>query len=339
MKLDSAQHWQLFGYDMRHLGRYWMAAWRDLLFSHDSPIRHRLDEVVTLRSAAGTRSYQAGKACSSVLESECTAVLVPDDLVLSKTISIPIQAESELSSLLDLEVRSSSPFAAQDTRWGWSVVTRSDATIEVVLAIVSASAVMTFLGREYDSHDTQAQEVWVELSDVMVVLQGFGEGLRERRYQKRLQHSAGLFAVIAILLLSMAAVSALYKTAELDRVERLSATTAAAARQASDFRGLLTVANETIGAANDVVANYPNPHIEIARLTALLDDDVYISSLSVDGRQMEMRGRALDAAKVLELLTNEPAYASVAAPGPTVRLSDGFEQFHLKILIDSEALP
>lgn len=35
--LDKSQNWELFGYDMRHLGAYWLAAWRDLLWAPDSP--------------------------------------------------------------------------------------------------------------------------------------------------------------------------------------------------------------------------------------------------------------------------------------------------------------
>ena len=30
--LESGQNWELFGYDMRNLGRHWVEAWRDLLW-------------------------------------------------------------------------------------------------------------------------------------------------------------------------------------------------------------------------------------------------------------------------------------------------------------------
>ncbi|MEM6579962.1 MAG: hypothetical protein AAF699_01745 [Pseudomonadota bacterium] len=338
MKLDNTNTWELFGFDVRHLGRYWMAAWRDLLWSYDSPIRHRLDEVVTLRSAQGSSNFQAGEVCTTAGDSDCTAVLIPDELVLNKRISVPVQAESELNSLLDLEVRSSSPFAASDTRWGWSVLTRTESSIEIALAIVSASAVMTFLGREHDSHNSRAQEVWVEIEGVMVVLQGFGEGLRESRYKKRLQHGGLLVAAIALLLLAMVGVAALFKSAELDRIERLTSATSTAAKQASEFRGILTVANETISAANEVVSAFPNPHLEIARLTQLLDDDAYITSIAINGPEMSLRGRAMNAAEVMSELTDQPAYVSIKAQGPIVRMRDGWEQFNLNISIDAEVL-
>ena len=63
--LEKGQNWELFGYDVRRLGRYWIAAWRDLLWAHDSPVRHRLDEVVTVHGA-GRASRQGGGIIAAV---------------------------------------------------------------------------------------------------------------------------------------------------------------------------------------------------------------------------------------------------------------------------------
>ena len=332
--LEKGQNWELFGYDMRHLGRYWAAAWRDMLWAHDSPVRRRLDEVVTVRSGEETACYQSGTACHSIpTDAGCAAVLVPDALVLSRQILVPLQAESELDSLLELEVRASSPFTAEDTRWGWSVLARDEANIRVALAIVSASATMAFLGREYDKHDSQAQEVWAEVSGVMVVLQGFGEGVREQRYRKRLLQAAGLLALIAVLLAAMAGVAALYKGVELQRLEQLSAATQREAAEASRLRTVLATANETIAAANEVIARYPNPHAELARLTRLLGDETSVSSFAMAGPEIRLRGRAADAALVMQELTDEPAYQRVQAPQAISRLANGQEQFSLNIQV------
>ena len=90
----------------------------------------------------------------------------------------------------------------------------------------------------------------------------------------------------------------------------------------------------TINAANEVVAKYPNPHVEIARLTRLLDDDVSIVSFSMNGAELRLRGRAANAASVMEQMTSEPRYAEVTAPQATVRLGDsGQEQFYLNIRV------
>ena len=228
-------------------------------------------------------------------------------------------------------MKSSSPFSVADTRWGWGVISRDTASIRIALGIVSASAAMTFLGREHDSHDSLAQEVWLESDGAMIVVQGFGEGLRERRYRKRLLQCASLIAAIAVLTLTMAGVAALFKGAELQRLEQISATTMREAAEASRFKTLLAVANETIAAANEVVARYPNPHAEIARLTRVLSDDASISSFAMAGEEIRLRGRAGDAALVMQQLTDEPGYLQVLAPQAISRVAGGQEQFYLNI--------
>ena len=329
--LEKGQNWELFGYDMRHLGGYWSAAWRDLLWAHDSPVRVRLDEPVAVQAAGGTSWYQGGAPCAGAAGSGCSAVLLPDELVLCKQILVPLQAEAELDSLLELEVKASSPFSGADTRWGWGVVAREESGLQVALAIVSASATQAFLSREYPTLSSTDREVWADVAGVMVVVQGFGEGLRERRYRRRLLQCAGLLAAIALLLLAMAGAAAAFKGAELQRLEQAFAAATDKAAEASRLKALLALANETIGAANQVVALYPNPHAELARLTRLLGDDTSISSFAMAGPDIRLRGKAADAAAVMQLLTDEPGYRDVLAPQAITRVPDGQEQFYLNL--------
>jgi hypothetical protein len=334
--LEKGQNWELFGYDMRHLGGYWSAAWRDLLWAHDSPVRVRLDEPVAVQAAGGTTWYQGGAPTAGAASSGCSAVLLPDELVLSKQIRVPLQAEGELDTLLGLEVKASSPFSGADTRWGWSVVARKESALRVALVIVSASATQAFLSREYPSRDSSDQEIWAGVAGVMVVVQGFGEGLRERRYRRRLLQCAGLLAAIALLLLAMAGAAAAFKGAELQRLEQAFAAATDKAAEASRLKALLAVANETIGAANQVVALYPNPHAELARLTRLLGDDTSISSFAMAGPDIRLRGKAGNAAQVMQLLTDEPGYRDVVAPQAISRVADGQEQFYLNFRAGDE---
>lgn len=332
--LETGQNWELFGFDMRHLGKFWGAAWRDLLWAYDSPVRKRLDEVVSVQGQDGTACYQAGAVCPDSSTPTCMARLLPEDLVLWKKIRVPASAEAELAAVLALEVNASSPFTARDTRWGWSMLARDEASLQLVLVIVSASAVMAYLGRKYDSHDPQAQEVWVESEGQMVVVEGFGEGRRKERYRKRLLRCALMLGGVALLLLAMVGAAAALKSVELHRLEALSADTLRDAAEASRLKSMVASATETINAANEVVAKYPNPHVEIARLTRLLDDDVSIVSFSMNGAELRLRGRAANAASVMEQMISEPRYAEVTAPQATVRLGDsGQEQFYLNIRV------
>ena len=129
---ESGQNWELFGYDMRNLGKHLRAAWRDLLWTYDSPVRAHLDEPVMLHSLSGSACYQAGEPIGDT-KTDCRAVLLPDELVLSRSLRLPVAVEADLESVLALEVNSNSPFAAADTGFGWTLVARDEQYLHLVL--------------------------------------------------------------------------------------------------------------------------------------------------------------------------------------------------------------
>jgi general secretion pathway protein L len=333
--LEAGQNWELFGYDMRQLGGHWLAAWRSLVWDDDSPLRKHLDEVVCLRGDGDPVLYQSGKV-SAQASFECEAVLLPDALALSKPLRLPAAAEGDLDAVLALEVNANSPFSADDTAYGWHLVTRDESLLQLVLVIVSKSTVMAYLGRQYDIHDAHAREIWAAAGGAKVVLRGFGEHKREARYRKRLRRCGAMLAVSAVFILLLAGVAAGVGRAELLQVEALADSARSDAAQASRRRASLALANETIGAANRIIGLYPNPHYEIARLTQLLGDDAHIVQFAMSGREIRLRGRAADAASVMQKLTDEPGYAEVTAPQAIVKVGNtGLEQFSLNINVNA----
>jgi len=208
----------------------------------------------------------------------------------------------------------------------------------VDLLIASRSAVMAWLGKTQDIHDPQAREVWGDGGSGMVVLGGFGESRRESRYRKRLIRAGVMGGVAAGLVLLIAGVAAGAKQVELGRMEALAETTGRAAGRAAELRASLAEANRQIQAARDIVASYPNPHVEIARLTRLLDDDAYAAHMAVRGDVIRLRGRATDAAAVMQRLSSQPEYSEVTAPQAIVRVGNtGLEQFYLDIRLADPA--
>ena len=329
--LESGQSWELFGYDMRNVGRHWVAAWRDLLWGYDSPVRRHLDEAVSLRREEGTACYQGGKP-SPFAAAECSAILLPEDLVLSKALCVPAAVEADLGAVLALEVNANSPFSADDTAYGWHITERDESQLQVLLVIVSMSSAMAYLGRQFDVHNPHLQEVWVEADGEMVMVRGFGEELRTMRYRKRLIRVTIMLGVIAVLLLSIVAVATSLKGAELQRVQTMAATTQGESADASRMRSSLVLANETIAAVNQIAMNYPNPQFEIARLTQLLEDSVSVEHFSMHGLEINLRGRAADAASVMQRLTDQPDYAEVTAPRAITRVhGTPLEQFYLSM--------
>jgi general secretion pathway protein L len=337
--IESGQNWELFGYDMRNLGRHWVDAWRDLLFAYDSPVRRHLDDNVCLRSEGGDACYQAGKLSDGAVTG-FTAFLVPEDIVLSKTLHLPAGVEVDLSAALALEVNAYSPFSVDDTSYGWRITHRDASQIHVLLVILSKSSTMAYLGRQFGVHDSRQQEVWVQLGGEIVVAQGFGEKAREQNYRKRLLRVAAMSVGTVLLALLIVGVATGFKALELQRVQVMAATAERESAAASRLRSSLGLANEMIAEVNKVIAKYPNPHVEIGRLTHLLKDGESVENFDMNGLEIDLRGRAADAASVMQRLTDQSDYAEVSAPRAFMRVKGTqVEQFYLKIRLRERGLP
>ena len=337
--MDKGQQWELFGYDVRHLGKHWLAAWRGLIWLPDSPVRQRFDEVVCLHHDTDSTLYQAGEPTGSA-PFDCEALLLPDELVLSRSLSFPLAVEGDLEAALSLELSANSPFSVDDTASGWRIVDRDSSQLRVVLVVVSRSAVMAWMGTRYDLHDPGAREVWADVDGSKVVVRGFGESRRESRYKRRLLRSTLVLALGAGLLLLMAAVAAGTKRAELAQLESLAASTQREAAEPSRMRARVALASETVSAAQALIAAHPNPHYEIARLTKLLSDAAHVVQFSMKGREIRLRGRAEDAAAVMQILTGEADYVEVTAPAAIIKVANsGLEQFSLNLTLEEAGAP
>lgn len=328
--LDQSRQWYLFGYDMRRIGHHWQVAWAEFLWGDRSPVRARLDEVVQVEGGGVQGNFHAG---SPVVAGEptCAAIVLPETLVLFKTLALPLAAEDELESVMRLEVMANSPFPAGDTAAGWSLSERGEKNLRVELAIASRSAAMRLLGREYDVHDVHEREVWALAGGRPIVLRGFGEGARLARYQRRLLRIALLLGGSLLLVLLILALATGGKYLRLQQYEALAARVESEAVEVTRQRQSLSVANQTILAVNEVLREYPDPHKELARLTALLGDEAYVAQFTQRGRELRLRGRAEDAAGVVQSLTREAAYEEVADQGITAVGSTGIEQFNVNI--------
>lgn len=341
---SSASQWMLFGYDMRRIGRHWMGAWQDLLYSNDSPLRRRFDEPVWLvdgTHGAESTVYQGGAVVGGDMPVDgphCEALLVPEELVLSRQLTIPLAAESELASVIDLEAAANSPFPGDDTVVGWQEQSRDASDIRISLVIASRLALSAWLAQRSEKGDAPttesgaAPELWAQAHGAMVTLRGFGEERRTKAYRSRLLRCLAIAFSVLLLLLLVASLFAFQQGAALERGKEQLAAMEQQSRKATAARTALAEANALITAANAVVEEFPNPHVELARLTQLLGDDAFIVNFSMRGRTLRIRGRATDAAGVMQTLAEQPAFSSVTAPQAITALGNtGVQQFYLDI--------
>ena len=338
--LEINQSWNLFGYDLRRIPLYFRSGWRDFLWGNESPVLGAIDEVVEVRQETGEALYyRAGSAVVVSADVEAVlsqAVLLPDRLVLVKTLRVPEAAEADLESVVRLEVNASSPFPASDTCYGWAIGKRWEKDLDVQLVITSRSAVMTFIAALMDSHDATACEVWGRAEGSMVLLSGFGEAGRQQRNQRRLIRMAATLAYCLALVVALFAWGAGAKYLELQKVQAIQVQAEQQASEAVKLRAGLASAKANMATINELLAEYPDPHSELNTLAAILGDDTWIAAAEIKGMQIKIEGESEDAAAVMQLLLDDPAYARVVAPVAIRKVRSGMEYFVLNITLAAQ---
>ena len=338
--LETSQPWNLFGFDLRRGPHYFLAGWRDFLWGDDSPVLNAVDEVVKVHQEKGdVRYYQAGKLVAEPATTagvKAEAIVLPERLVLAKTLQVPIAAEADLDSMLVLEVKSSSPFPENDTCYGWAILERGDSNLDVQLVISSQSAVMAFIASRLDCHDIRAYEVWAEVAGRMVLVSGFGEAQRQQRNRRRMGRMAITMTYCLLVVLAAFALGAGAKYLELQKVRALHAEVRDSAGDAVELRTSLASSKELVDAFNAMLLEYPPPHPELKRLAAILADDTWLTSAEVRGENIKIAGESSDAAAVMQQLLDHPAYIRVVAPVAIKKVRSGMENFVLNLTLAPE---
>jgi general secretion pathway protein L len=339
--LDSSQPWNLFGLDLRQVGYYFRAGWREFLWDAGSPVLAAVDEVVCVRQAGEQdRYYCAGQPVGRPANSAslaCTAILLPDELVLVRHLEIPRAAEPEIDAVMAMEINSSSPFTDDDTSAGWTIQARGETHLDVALVISSRSAVMAHVARHYDSHDVHEFEIWADIAPpgatapAFFVLPDFGEVPRHRRNAGRMRRLAMTAAYCVVALVVMAALATGTKYLELQREQAFYAQAERESADVMRVREQVALSKSVISQAQALTDSLHSPRAELRRLTQVLGNETWLSTAEIKGRKIKIEGESGNAAAVMQQLLENPDYASVEAPIAFKKVRSGMERFVLNL--------
>lgn len=336
----TSHQWILFGYDLRRLSALWSASWREVFWNPDAPLRQWLDEPVWVRepwvdASLTPETYRLGQQTQSH-KTTANAQLLPKDMVLVAWLNIPEQAEAHLASVIALEVRARSPFSDDDVRFGWRVVSRADGVVRVCLILVSRSATQAYLQHYLTADDLATTEVWAQVDDFYVVLEGFGEQRRHSRYTQQLKRLGLLCGGILLLSLILMVVPVGLRAIQLAHYEQDLVTARTRSVAAVQLRDQLVKNNERAQEVTQLLQSSSNPYQELLTLTYLLNDSVWLISLELKGNKLRIDGMADNAAELMQLLSAQPQYSDVRAPSATRRdPRSGQERFVFDITLAS----
>ncbi len=322
----GSHNWQLFGYDLRGLAGLWRAGWGELFWGQDSRLRRLLDEPVRV-NFPDSEPVPAHGASAQVL---------PDDLVLARWLKLPEAVEADLLSVLALEVRANSPFPEDDTCYGWRIGARANKQLHICLVIVSRSAVLSYLRERLGELGAEHTEVWAQVDEQLLVIEGFGEARRYQRYRRRLRR-LGFYTVYGLLLmLAILSAPMAVRYAQLQAYESLYEETRREAGEAIRLRSQLTASEQRLNDIKAELAASGQPYRELVRLTSLLGDDAWLSQFELRGDRLRIQGEANNAAALMQELSTRGWYTDVRASSAIRRQRSGAESFALEMTASAE---
>ena len=269
------------------------------------------------------------------------AVLIPQSMVLLRTLDLPDLRDADLQSTLALEVESVSPFAQEDSVWSFSTASREEGGLHVGLVICARSMVNRHLETQFPHLDGSSVEMWVENSvgRGYLALPGFGGGRRDKARNAWRWASASLVFMTIVLMVGIAVTpSAQLYFRALQANEALSNL-----RQSVSP---IIAQRESMARASDLLSSLsrfvgkPVSTLQVVSLvTQALPDDTFLSSLKISGLKVTMSGQSSNAATLMKQLGATAGFKDVRAPTAAVKpLGAAKEIFSIEFSLSPEQL-
>lgn len=297
-------------------------------------------QVVLLHADGGQSFWCGGVAHTEPvgrLKASFTALELPDDYVLRRTVALPRIASGDLENAIALQARSMSPFPADDLVWGHVARANAGGGISVELVIASRKQVLQYVASQAPRLGAIADyEMWVRAaSGLPVVLRGFGEEARRAHGQRFRRAGYALLALIALLLLAAAVTPTLQLRMRAMQASAAHQTLAQRVAPQVQQREAMMKSIEKLNALSESVADRLEPLRVLDMLTKVLPDDTAVQSFKLQGRKVTLAGITGNASSLMQLLGEQPGLRDVKAPSPATRLGASTkESFVIDFMLD-----
>jgi general secretion pathway protein L len=259
------------------------------------------------------------------------ALVLPPDLVLTRSLRLPHLADAEIEAALQLELQAESPFPVEALDWGWRLDRVDDSGLAVTLA---------FAARDHVEAEVRARrgtlpdhfEIWADAGGP-VVLRGRGEQPRLRRVQARRRRILLLVLLNGVLLGILSAAPYWQLRARTIDAQRQLELLQNASRVPLEARAALVEADTRAAAIAEWRRGQADMPALLHKLTLLLPDNAYLNRFDAEGRRVRITGSAADGAGLMDSLRADPGIGELRALSPIVRGRDGLDNFYLEFQI------
>ena len=342
---NSPSDGRFLGVPWMWLARYCVDGWsllRDgpLLLWLASPLAGILHngqgKPINWTAGCGDPRPLTGKA---PLRAQFQALALPEELYLSRVLALPAMAPTDREMAIALQVQASSPFHHDDLVWGYASAPHLPADegemhgVHIVLA--SRQQIQSYVQGLSLPPEAGPFELWAFAGegDQPVVFRGFGEFVRQRGVARVRRVHLSLL-VLALVLVGAVAASPLVRLrmVAIDAI-RQSDELAGRTRSLVQQREALTQTSQRLEVVRRLGQEHLAPLEVMSMLTRALPDDTSLISVRIEGHKIALAGQTVDAAAVMQLLSNQPGIRDVRAPSPATRpLGAPKESFTIEFL-------
>ena len=261
------------------------------------------------------------------------ALLLPSELVLEAPVELPLAVESNLAPAVSYQLDQLTPFRADQVWHDFQVVSRETATarIKLDLRLVPHARLDDLIGR-LGEIGIQPHSVDVLKADDGPVRAGFNLLPAQRRQayvnrRARLNWALGLAAAVLL-----GAVMGLSLQLRANGVEQLRAEMDALRDQAESVMALQRELDDALDAANFLAEHRTEQPVVmhvLDELTRVLPNDLWLSQVQIQGRELTIQGSGNGSQRLVELINGSSLFSDTQIRG-TVNIdpNTGQERFN-----------
>ena len=257
-------------------------------------------------------------------EVQQTIVLLPDDQVLARRISLPAAAEENLREVLGFEMDLHTPFEASEVYYDYTVVGRDSErqklTVDLIYAPRDAVTKLvegaTSLGLKTDIVTCRRREN-NNLQPVNLLPQ-------EMRRTKRLDVknlNLALTALLAVLLVTAITIPIVQKNRAIAEVEAQVQVAAAEAREGAALRRDL----EKMAAASQFLVSKKESDLMAVELidevSRILPDHTWAARLDLSGTKLQVQGQSSSSESLIAIIESSPYFENARFGSPVVQIT------------------
>lgn len=262
-----------------------------------------------------------------------TVLLLPQDKVLSRAMTLPLAAEENLREVLAFEMDSQTPFGADQVYYDYVVTGRTPASKALSLQLFVAPRVVV----DESLSVLGAKDIVPDV--VMAHIAGNPGGHEfnllpaDRRRSRRISlHRMNLsLAILAVFLLVVAVVSPLLeKNRTIRSLETEVSEATIGARASNQLRQ--EVEDLVAGSRYLVEKKQAGPTMTqlLDDMTGVIPDDSWVDRIDINGGEIQLRGQSASAAGLIGLIEASPAFGNARFRSPLTQVArTNQERFHL----------